>query len=69
MSDINLVVWKNIKKFRNQLDYTQTDLSKKSNISRPTISQIETWDKSPTIKTLELIANALKVDIKELFNN
>ena len=69
MSDINLIVWKKIKKLRNQLNYTQTDLSKKANISRPTISQIETWDKSPTIKTLEMIANALNVNIKDLFNN
>ena len=66
--NINMIVWNNIKKIRNSLNFTQLDLSKKSNISRPTISQIETADKSPTIKTLERISNALDVDIQDLFD-
>ena len=65
--NINMIVWNNIKKIRNSLNFTQLDLSNKSRISRPTISQIETGDKSPTIKTLERISNALDVDIQDLF--
>ena len=68
-SKINFIVWGNIKKRRNILKISQEQLWEKTWLSRTWISQIETWDKSPTIKTLELIANALKINIKELFNN
>jgi len=67
--DINSIVGWNIKKVRNDLNITQVKLWELSWISRTALSQIETGDKSPTIKTLELIANALEVDIKDLFNN
>ncbi len=67
-SKINLIVWNNIKEERKKQKVTQEQLCEKTWLSRTWLSQIETWDKSPTIKTLELIANALEVDIKKLFN-
>lgn len=67
-SKINLIVWGNIKRIRNDLKISQEQLWEKTWLSRTWISQIETWDKSPTIKTLELIANALEIDIRDLFN-
>ena len=40
---------------------SQDRLSKLSGVSRVTIARIETGKSSPNLKTLELLANALKV--------
>lgn len=65
---INEVVWDNIRDERKKQKITQKQLWEKTGLSRTWLSLIETWDKSPTIRTLEIIANVLEVDIKELFN-
>lgn len=67
--NINKVVWKTIKNLRKKNNLTQFELSEKTWLSRTSISQIETGDKSPTLNTLESISKALEIEIKELFNN
>ena len=46
--------------------FSQDRLSKVSGVSRVTIARIETGKSSPNLKTLELIANALKVPVTDI---
>lgn len=66
--NINKIVGRTIKELRKKNSLTQLELSEKTWLSRTTISQIETWDKSPTLNTLESISKALEIEIKELFD-
>ena len=45
---------------------SQDRLSKLSGVSRVTIARIETGKSSPNLKTLELLANALKVPVIDI---
>ena len=57
-----------IKERREMLRMSQEDLSRKSGVSRQTISSIENVpDKNVSIKTLEKIAVALDTTVGELF--
>ena len=57
-----------IKAVREKIGMSQTQLSKKSGISRATIWMLESGeDKITTTKTLSKIAEALNVTIDELF--
>ena len=57
-----------IKERREMLRMSQEDLSRKSGVSRQTISSIENaTDKNVSIKTLEKIAVALDTTVGELF--
>lgn len=51
----------NIRKIRRLKGLTQAELSKRSGVSQSQISSIELGQKSPTIETLQKIANALCV--------
>ena len=62
-----LIVQKNIKKFREIKGLTQDKLSEATVISADYISEIERGKKNPSLKRLILIAEALEVDIRELF--
>ncbi len=62
-----LIVQKNIKKFREIKGLTQNKLSEATGISADYISEIERGKKNPSLKRLILIAEALEVDIRELF--
>ena len=57
-----------IKAVREKIGMSQTQLSKKSGISRATIWMLESGeDKITTTKTLSKIAEAMNVTIDELF--
>ena len=45
---------------------SQERLSKLSGVSRVTIARIETGKNTPNLKTLELLANALKVPVIDI---
>lgn len=56
-----------IKAKRMERGWTQQELSEKSGVPQPTISQIEQGNrKYPTHRNIQKIAKALGVDIKEL---
>jgi transcriptional regulator with XRE-family HTH domain len=57
---------KNLKKLRLKRKLSQGELSKSLNVDRAYISNIENGRMNPTLSTLEKIAQALKVSIKEL---
>ena len=55
-----------IRQVRDQKGITLDELSLKTGISRRTIIRYEQDNLSPTLKTLEKIANALEVDVLDL---
>ncbi|MEN2489039.1 helix-turn-helix transcriptional regulator [Flavobacterium sp. B11] len=57
-----------IRKIREEKDqYSQSKLAVEIGMSVNQIARIERGETNPTVKTLTLIAIALKVDIKDLF--
>ena len=58
---------KNIKKYREKRKITQEKLAEITGISRDYISEIERGKKTPSLKRLILIAEALEIDIQVLF--
>jgi len=52
----------NIKKYRLERGLTQEKLSELTNISTDYISEIERGKRVPSIKRLDLLANALKIE-------
>ncbi|OCW73221.1 helix-turn-helix domain-containing protein [Elizabethkingia anophelis] len=68
-SEILIHVGKRIKELRVQKGISQVDLVAKmdGNIDPTNISRIEAGRTNPTLLTLQRIANALEVNISELF--
>jgi transcriptional regulator with XRE-family HTH domain len=57
-----------IRKIREEKsEYSQSKLAIEIGMSENQVSRIERGETNPTVKTLTLIAKALKVDIKDLF--
>jgi transcriptional regulator with XRE-family HTH domain len=66
-SEIRAVLARNIKSFRTHREWSQADLAEKADISIPFLSDIERENKWPFPDTLSKLADALKVDVYELF--
>lgn len=64
---IRAILGKNIKLFRNQRGWSQTDLAERAHISTNYMCDIETCKKWPYPETLSNIAKGLKVEVYELF--
>ncbi len=65
------IVAQNIKKQRKLKNWTQVKLAMESNISVDYLKKIETKSgctKQFSLDTVEKIANALNIDVRELFN-
>lgn len=59
---------KRIRQLRRQKDITQEDLAEAAQISVDFLSLLERGENAPSFKTLEKLAKALGVPVKELFN-
>lgn len=59
-------VRRNIVRIRQEKGYTQERLAYESGISKGFLSEIESGKKSPTIRTLEKIAETLEITLSEL---
>lgn len=59
----------NIKEKRERLGISQRELARRIEMSGQMISKIESGSTSPSIETLQLIANALEVSIKDLLED
>lgn len=57
-----------IRELRKQQDLSQEELAFKADLHRTYIGMIERAEKNITLINVEKIANALNIDIKELFN-
>lgn len=64
---LSVKVGERIVKLRNDLGLRQIDLANKAEIDDAFLRRIETGRVNPTLKTLEKLAIALEVKIKELF--
>ena len=59
----------NLKKHRKKCGFTQAQLAEKVNVSTHHIGMIELSRNYPTLELVERIANALEIEIHELFIN
>ena len=57
----------NVKYYRNLKGYTQDTLSEITGISSDYLSEIERGKKTPSFKRIELIADALGIEVYKLF--
>lgn len=57
----------NLKFYRSKQGLTQEKLSELTGISTDYLSEIERGKKTPSFKRMELIANALKLEVYKLF--
>lgn len=55
-----------IRKFRREQDLSQEKLAELAEVDPKTIIQIEGGKRNPTLKTLQKLANALKVSLRDL---
>ena len=65
--DINKIFGKRIELLRKKQNLSQEELAFRCELHRTYIGAIERGEKSPTLKTIEKIANGLNVEIIELF--
>lgn len=59
---------KNLKMLRNEANLSQEDLANDCNISISQIGRIERGEINTTISTLFVLAKALNIRVKDLFN-
>lgn len=67
MDNIKELLGKKIKELRKARKYTQEQLAEKVGIGTPNISYFETGKFSPSIETLQKIADVLNVEVYELY--
>jgi len=67
-NNINIKLGQMIRIYREKKGLSQEQLSFHANLHRTYIGQIERAEKNATIKSIEKIAQALEIDIVELFN-
>ncbi len=58
----------NVRKIREQRKMSQLKLAQEAGLDLTTINEIENGNRSPMLKTIEQIANALGVELSQLFN-
>ena len=67
MEDLTRQLGKRIKQIRKESNLTQADLAEKINVDFKYLSRIETGLSTPSLKTIEKIAEQLGVDYRILF--
>lgn len=61
--------WIKIKELRKKKWLSQEKLAEKTKLHRTYISIIERWEKNICLENIEILANSLDVNIKDLFDN
>lgn len=67
-SDIRDVLGRQVRKLRTEAGFSQEELATQCDIFRTYLSRIENGSANPTIDVVAALAAALKVDVRELFN-
>ena len=67
MARLQDIFVKNLRKYRRESGFTQAQLAEKVNVSTHHIGMIELSRNYPTLELVERIANALNIEIYELF--
>ena len=62
-----MTVGENVRKIRKEKGLSILDVREATGLSKSTISELENDKSSPTIETLQKIANALNVDVEDFF--
>ena len=65
--DLRTILSRNLKRYRNQRNFTQAEFAKKINVSIPFLSDIENGKKWVSPATLTKITLALDISVYELF--
>ena len=68
MVEINKKVGQNIRKYREDKDWTQEELAFEADLHRAYIGQIERGEKNIGLKNLEKIAKTIGADIAKLLS-
>ena len=68
---LSIQVRKNIRKYRLIRNYTLQELADKTDLTHGYVRDLEclTIDKTPTLETIGKFANALGIDIRQLFDD
>lgn len=68
---LSIQVRKNIRKYRLIRNYTLQELADKTNLTHGYVRDLEclTIDKTPTLETIGKFADALEIDIRQLFDD
>ena len=66
--EVNIAFGKRVAELRKKAGYSQESFAFRCDVDRTYIGTIERGEKSPTLNTIEKIAKALGMTIKELFN-
>lgn len=69
MNSIHYEIGNRIRQLRNRKGFSQEKLAELSNLNTSYIGQIERGEKNPSVDTVYSIANALDIDISQLFKN
>lgn len=69
MEQINLIIAKNLKTYREEKKLSLERVAELTGVSKTMIGQIERGESSPTITTIWKIANGLKVSFTSLIND
>ena len=69
--DLSIQVRKNIRKYRLIRGYTLQELADLTNLTHGYVRDLEclSIDKTPTLETIGKFADALEIDIRQLFDN
>jgi len=69
--NLSLLVRKNIRKYRQLRGYTLQELADRTGLTHGYVRDLECFsiDKTPLLETLGKFANALDIDIKQLFDD
>jgi transcriptional regulator with XRE-family HTH domain len=68
INKVQITLGATIRKIREEkTNYSQSKLAVEIGMSENQVSRIERGETNPTVKTLTIIAKALKVNIKDLF--
>lgn len=65
---INKQLGKRVRRLRREQKMSQEELAEKAGIHRTYMGKIERGESNPPVHTVEKIANALKISLKDLFN-
>ena len=68
MTDVRVLLAKNMKRYREILGLSQTGLAEKIGCSPTLIGKIEIMKRFPSADTLNLLAKALKIEPADLFS-
>ena len=69
MEEINLIIAKNLKSYRDDKKLSLERVAELTGVSKTMIGQIERGESSPTITTIWKIVNGLKISFTALINN